>query len=82
MQVVSCSSIIGTKNFCPKSSSEMEDMTRVPYASAVGNLMYAMVCTRLDIAQAMGVLSWLMENPGRLHWDVVKRMFRYLKGTS
>lgn len=33
-----------------KSSTEMEDMTKVPYASVVGNLMYAMVCTRSDIA--------------------------------
>ena len=42
---------------CPKSPSEMEDMSRVPYASAVGSLMYAMVCTRPDIAQAVRVLS-------------------------
>jgi hypothetical protein len=32
-------------------------MSHVPYASAVGSLMYAMVCTRLDIAHAVGVLS-------------------------
>lgn len=65
-----------------KSSTEKEDMAKVPYASVVGNLMYAMVCTRLYIGQAMGVSSQFMENPGRLHWDVMKRVFRYLKGTS
>ena len=32
---------------CPKTQEEEEDMSRVPYASAVGSLMYAMVCTRL-----------------------------------
>ena len=37
----------------PKSSSEMEDMSRVCYASAVDSLMYAIVCTRPDIAQAV-----------------------------
>jgi hypothetical protein len=76
---------MGTKlsiDDCPKSPSEMEDMSRVPYASAVGSLMYAMVCTRPDIAQAVGVLSRFMANPGRVHWDAVKRVFRYLRGTS
>ena len=57
-------------------------MTRVPYQSAIGNLMYAMVCTRPNIAQAVRVLSHYMSNPGRAHWDVVKIVFRYLRGTS
>ena len=57
-------------------------MSRVPYASAVGSLMYAMVCTRLDIAHAVGVLSRFMSKPGKEHWTVVKRVFRYLRGTS
>lgn len=51
---------VGTKlsiDDCPKSPSEMEDMSRVPYTSPVDSLMYAMVCTRPDIAQAVGVLS-------------------------
>eukprot|EP00253_Pinus_taeda_P014285 PITA_14285 len=42
---------------CPKTQEEEEEMSRVPYASAVGSLMYAMVCTRPDIAHAVGVLS-------------------------
>ena len=66
----------------PKSPSEMEDMSRVPYASVVGNLMNAMVYTRLEISQVVGVLSQFMANPGRVHWDAVKRVFRYLRGTS
>lgn len=41
----------------PTTPVQMEDMAYVPYASALGSLMYAMVCTRPDIAQAMGVLS-------------------------
>ena len=44
--------------------------------------MYAMVCTRLDISQVVGVLSRYMSNPGRAHWDAIKRVFRYLRGTS
>jgi hypothetical protein len=66
---------------CPKTVEETEDMSKVPYASAVGCLMYAMVCTRLDLANAVSVVSKHMKNPRRQHWDVVKWIFRYLKGT-
>ena len=44
--------------------------------------MYAMVCTRPQIAHAVGVLSRFMSKPGKEHWTVVKRVFRYLHGTS
>lgn len=66
----------------PKYSTKTEDMTKVTYESAVGSLMYAMVCTRLDIVQAVGVLNKFMANPGRSHWDAMKSVFRYLKATS
>ena len=39
----------------------------IPYASAIGSLMYAMVCTRPDIAHAVGVVSRFMSNPGKEH---------------
>ena len=42
---------------CPTSKEEKEEMKIVPYASIVGCLMYTMVCTRLDIANAAGVVS-------------------------
>ena len=57
-------------------------MQRVPYASAVGSLMYAMVCTRPDITHAVGVVSRFLSNPGREHWNAVKWIMRYLRGTS
>ena len=67
---------------CPSTDVEKKDMERVPYASAVGSLMYAMVCTRPDIAYAVGVVSWFLSNPGREHWNAVKWIMRYLRGTS
>eukprot|EP00253_Pinus_taeda_P008943 PITA_08943 len=67
---------------CPKTQEEEEDMSCVPYASAVGSLMCAMVCTRPDIAHAVGVLSRFMSKPGKAHWTAVKRVFQYLRGTS
>jgi hypothetical protein len=45
---------------CPKTQEEEEDMYHVPYASALGSLMYAMVCTRPYIAHAMGFFSRYM----------------------
>ena len=51
----------------PYIDKEKEDMRRVSYASAVGSLMYVMVCTRPDIAYVVGVVSNFLSNPGRLH---------------
>eukprot|EP00253_Pinus_taeda_P027784 PITA_27784 len=72
----------GKQELCPKTQEEEEDMSHVPYASVVSSLMYAMVCTRLDIAHAMGLLSRFMSKPEKENWTTVKRVFRYLRGTS
>ncbi|GKA66172.1 retrovirus-related pol polyprotein from transposon TNT 1-94 [Tanacetum coccineum] len=58
------------------------EMSQVPYASAVGSLMFVMICIIPDIAHAVGVMSWYMAEPGREHWEAVKRILRYIKGTS
>eukprot|EP00253_Pinus_taeda_P004666 PITA_04666 len=72
----------GKKELCPKVQEEEEDMSRVPYASAIGSLMYAMIYTRPDIAHIVGVLSRFMSKLGKEHWTTVKRVFKYLHGTS
>jgi hypothetical protein len=66
---------------CPKNEEEIENMSKVPYASAVGCLMYAMVCTMPNLAHAVSTVSKYMANPGREHWNAMKWIFRYLKGT-
>jgi hypothetical protein len=71
-----------TAKQCPKRQEEIEDTTHVPYASDFGILMYAMVCTQSDISHAMGVLRKYMLTPGKEHWTVVKRVFKYLCGTK
>jgi len=71
-----------SSGMCPSNEAERMKMSRVPYASALGSLMYAMICTRPDIAQAVGVVSRFMADPGREHWNAVKRILRYIKGTS
>ncbi|KAH9706497.1 hypothetical protein KPL70_012225 [Citrus sinensis] len=60
-----------SSSMCPSNEAERKEMSRVPYASVVGSLMFAMICTRPDIAQAVGA-----------HWITVKRILRYIRGTS
>ncbi|KAJ9690390.1 hypothetical protein PVL29_012838 [Vitis rotundifolia] len=52
---------------CPTSEKEKEEMSKVPYSSIVGNLMFAMVCTRPNIAHAVRVVSQFFSNPGNEH---------------
>lgn len=47
-------------------------MNEVPYAQVVGSLMYAMVCTKTDIAYVVSVVSRFMSDPGKEHWDAIK----------
>ena len=67
---------------CPKNDFERESMKHIPYASAVGSLMYAQVCTRPDIAYAVGVLGRYQSNPGMDHWRAAKKVMRYLQRTK
>jgi ATP-binding cassette subfamily B (MDR/TAP) protein 1 len=56
-----------SKMSCPTTQDGKETMTAIPYSSAVGSLMYAMVCTRPDIAHAVGVVSRFLSNYGKEH---------------
>nr|GEU35870.1 hypothetical protein [Tanacetum cinerariifolium] len=56
-------------------------MSKVPYANVVGSLMYMMVCTRPNIAYAVSVVSRYLANPGKNHWEAVKWILKYLRGT-
>ena len=64
---------------CPTSE---KDMSKVPFASNVGSLMYAMVCTRPDIAHVVRVVSRFLTNLRKEHWEPMKWILRYLSGTS
>ena len=66
----------------PKTEQEKKEMEMIPYSNIVGSLMYTMVCTRPDMAQAMSVVSRYMSNPGRSHWQAVKWLMRYTKGSQ
>ena len=56
-------------------------MCHISYREAVGSLLYLAITTRPDIAFPIGILSQFVDNPGRVHWEGVKHVFRYLAGT-
>ncbi|XP_077215490.1 uncharacterized protein LOC143850059 [Tasmannia lanceolata] len=56
-------------------------ISQLGYASVIGSLMYAMTCTRPDIAYAVGKLSRFTSNPSFSHWNAVYRVLKYLKKT-
>ena len=63
------------------SSQEKHDyMARVPYVNVVDSFMYAMVCTRPNISQAVSMVSRYMQNSSKDHWLTVKWILRYLYG--
>lgn len=67
---------------CPKSLDDKDRMIKVPYASAIGSIMYAMICTRPDVAYALSMTSRFQSNPGEGHWTAVKNILKYLKRTK
>jgi hypothetical protein len=65
-----------------KNQYEIVEMKSVPYASAVGSLMYTQVCTRPDLAFVTGMLDRYQKNPGISHWNRIKNALRYIQGTN
>ena len=57
-------------------------MSRIPYASAVGSSMYVMAAIRPDLAYVVGATCQYMSNPEKKHWEAIKHIFRYLRGTE
>ena len=56
-----------SKEQSTKKKEERDHMSKVPYALAIGSLMYAMVYIRSDIAHAVGVVSGYMSRPRKQH---------------
>ncbi|GKF33773.1 zinc finger, CCHC-type containing protein [Tanacetum coccineum] len=56
-------------------------VSQLEYSRVIGYLMYAMTCTRPDIAFAVGKLSRYTSNPGTQHRLAIQRVLKYLKKT-
>ncbi|SMN02585.1 hypothetical protein SPONN_1431 [uncultured Candidatus Thioglobus sp.] len=65
-----------------KASEESELTDQSLYQSAVGSLLYLATRTRLDIAFAVNNVARYCSKPTKPHWIAVKRIFRYLRGTT
>ena len=57
-------------------------MSKIPYVSIIGSLMYAMLCTHPDIALSVSVTSRYQANPSEEHWIAVKNILKYLRKTK
>jgi len=61
-----------SKDNCPTNDNEKKAMEKIPYRQAIGSLMWAAVATCPDISFAVSLLSQFLENPGIMHWNMVK----------
>ncbi|GKA06421.1 hypothetical protein Tco_0685645 [Tanacetum coccineum] len=62
--------------------AELKRIQNVLYALVVGSIMYAVRCTRSDVAFAQNITSRFQQNPGDLHWTTVKNIMKYLRNTK
>ena len=67
---------------CTTTAEDREKMKVIPYASAIGSIMYAMLCTRRDVCLAISLAGRYQCNPGVDHWKAVKNILKYLKRTK
>src|SRR3954466_9300611 len=66
----------------PSTPDEQRRMDKILYASAIGSIMYAMVCTRPDVSYALIATSRYQANPGESHWTRGDSILKYLKRTK
>jgi hypothetical protein len=66
----------------PKNQYKIDQMKSVLYASAVGSLMYAQVCTHPNLTFVTGMLARYQKNPGISHWNGIKKALRYIQDTK
>ncbi|KAJ9544185.1 LOW QUALITY PROTEIN: hypothetical protein OSB04_023892 [Centaurea solstitialis] len=67
--------------FRPKDDDEEVLGAEIPYLSAIGTLLYLAQCNRPDIAFLVNLLTRFSSAPTQRHWNGIKIIFRYLKGT-
>ncbi|GJT60989.1 hypothetical protein Tco_1004522 [Tanacetum coccineum] len=66
----------------PSTPAEVKQMKGVPYALAIGSIMYAIRCTRLDVAFSQNLTSRYQHNPRENHWTDVENILKYLQNTK
>ena len=80
---IPCSTAVKlSKDQCPNTIEEQNEMKIKPYLQLIGSLLYAAISTRIDISYIVARLSRYNSNPGQVHWSAAKRVVRYLKGNN
>ncbi|XP_058762483.1 secreted RxLR effector protein 161-like [Vicia villosa] len=71
-----------SKTQSPSTKEERDHMNKIPYASSIGSIMYAMLCTRPDVSYALSATSMYQSDPGDAHWVAFKNILKYLRKTK
>ena len=71
-----------TKDQSPSATSQTDEMQRVPYAEAIGSILWPAMISRLDITFAVGILVQFIQNPTEVHWEALKCVISYLSSTK
>ena len=67
-------------NLSVLTKDERERMSKIPYASAIGSIMYAMLCTRPYVSYALSITSRYQSDPGESHWTAAFMIPWWVKG--
>src|SRR4051794_19823615 len=67
---------------CPTTTIENESMSSKPYASAIGSIMYPILCPRPDLALTISMTNLYRSTPKMIHWTAVKNILKYLRKTN
>ena len=70
------------KKDCLTTPQKREHMSRIPYASVVGSIMYIMTCTRPNVTYLLGIVSRYQSDLDENYWKVVKIILKYLRNTK
>ena len=54
-------------------------MSKIPYASTIGSIMYVMLCTQPDVSYALCMTSRYQSDPSESHWTAVKNILKYFR---
>ena len=71
-----------SKSQCPTTKDEKEHMDKIPYATTIGSIVYAMLCTRLDVSCTLSMISRFQSDLGECHWIEIKNILKYLRRTK
>ena len=71
-----------SKSICPKTQDERTHMTMMPYALAIGSIIFSMLCTRPNVSYALRVISRYQMDLCEGHWVAAKNILKYLRSTK